>query len=246
MKKATLLSVLMVLMMAPLAMADTVTLVGGSGYGPYQTGSGGEFTFKPSVGLQWVLNEGYVAGVTKNVLGNTNTFQTFCIEGNETISSYGTYDAIITDRAIMGSQPLNGDPISKGTAWLYHEFQITGNFDGKATYNYTGTVADRKASAALLQKAIWWLEGEEGIGYDGTNPFMAAVVSEFGSQAGAKADNNGLYPVAALNLYAQDHGGDTNYLRQDQLVCVPEPATMLFLGGGLLGMAGFLRKKFKK
>jgi hypothetical protein len=71
------------LLIAPMAMADTVQLIGGVGYRPYQTGSGGEFTFSPSAGLNWILNAGYIDTVTKNVLGLTGTFQTFCVEKGE-------------------------------------------------------------------------------------------------------------------------------------------------------------------
>jgi len=41
-------------------------------------------------------------------------------------------------------------------------------------------------------------------------------------------------------------GGITSFSGDGELFPVPEPATMLLLGSGLLGLAGFARKRFKK
>ena len=123
---------------------------------------------------------------------------------------------------------------------MYHEFQNAGDFDGYATYDY-GT--GRTISAGLLQEALWALE--EGHPWNTSNPFIYALEEKFGSQTAAQFDNNGLYAVAVMNLYEAGHAGDSNYLVQDQLICIPDASIMFLLGPALisLGILGRRRKK---
>lgn len=218
-------------------------------YGIYQVDRGGEFTLLPLGG--WLDLSGYVTGKTSDI-GVEGTFQTFCLEGKEYIYPYGDtsngyiYDAVINANAVQGGVGENGDPLSIGTSWLYSQF-AKGELAG---YNYdTG----RATSAAALQKAIWWLEGEgpDGnvVAYDANNIFMAAVAGLYGKD-GAKEDADpNKWGVWALNL---TRNGE---LRQDVLYYqvpsgdipgVPDGGLTIFLLGlGLSSMAG-LSRKFQK
>ncbi len=236
--------VIFLAMMAPAAMA-TIGLGLPDGYGPYQTGVGGEFTFSYS-GL--TLSSAYVNGVTENVPGPTqygNTFQTFCVEGGEYINAGDTYTAVLNSKAVNGglSASSGGDPISIGTAWLYSQFAT----EHLGDYNYSG---GRQTSAAELQDTIWALEGEEGKDLLGLalagNPFANDVLNKFGDVVSAKADApKWAYGVAVLNISAtasetnQDWWYSQNNGRaQDQLVMVPEPSPLLFFGLALIVLAG--------
>ncbi len=186
---------------------DTVYVA--PGYGSRNVGSGGEFTLTASGSL-------------------TGTFQTFCLERDEFLSSSATYNYVINSAAVDGG--IGGpspDPISKGTAYLFYNF-AKGILAG---YDYTGTTTTQE-----LQNAIWYLEQE--ITDPGTNQFLTAVYGQYVSLAGARADANGLFGVAALNLSRAN-----DPFAQDVLVVTPEPLTMILLGLGLVGLAGLRRKE---
>jgi hypothetical protein len=264
------LAMLGVISFSQVAMADYDGHVsvnnGGYGLGPYTSGQGGEFTLNITGGLDNVLNN--YSTNTKNVNENdTSTFQTFCLETNEYIYKGLTYDTTIQTSAVgggSGPQPLNPDPISQGTAWLYHQF-TDGTLKGlegttEKPYNYSESGSGRSTSAGLLQNTIWWLEGElwykNGSGvYENKQPenniFTTAVKNQFiDPTENATTAQFEEYGVKALNLTRIVDGQKVPY--QSMLVRtssgtsnVPLPPAVWLLGTGLIGLFG-VRRRFTR
>lgn len=236
------LAVIVVLCVLALASPEVMAtqIQTGSDWGPYQSGNGGEFTVKAS-GLNLSDYSKLASGYTAGVIGSDGTFQTFCIENSspyEYIEKNTAYNVAVNTKAVDGGNGggTNGDPLSKGTGWLYSQF-ATGTLND---YNFSNT-SSRNADAALLQNAIWWLEGEAGLAFDSNNKFMAAVEKEFVSQDAAKADGAWLYNVYALNMTKVTTGGKA----QDQLYYrVPDGGlTLAMLGLGLAGVGLVARRR---
>jgi hypothetical protein len=240
------------LALASPAMADQIQVgFSGSGYGPYQTGVGGEFTVNDIGGNppnSWLDLSGYFASVTSN-LGGITSFQTFCIEKDEYLYPYGaSYEVVLSGGAVHGG--VGGpdpDPLSRGTALLYSQF-AKGALTG---YNYA---AGRNLSAAALQEAIWWLE-EEITSYTAGNSFIGLVATTFGSDLDARLDAGaGQYGVYALNLIGAA-GAPIGVVGQDQLyyrdpgittTAVPDGGTTIaLLGMALCGMA-IVSRRFQR
>jgi hypothetical protein len=175
-------------------------------------------------------NPGLDGGEFLAVTDNDGSFLTFCLEHDVPISLNTPYNY-----SISGSVVLNeGDPISKGTAWLYSAF-IHGSLSGPSgngTYE-GGSNAIHDVNAGLLQTAFWMLEDE--IAYDSANYYVALVESIFGANVQANYTGSS---VKVVNIWS---GRGTD--KQDVLTSVPDAGmTAALLGLGLLSLAAFRRK----
>jgi hypothetical protein len=244
----SLMVLVVVFAVAQMGMAAyTVTFTGGSGYGPYQTNGGGEFTLQTT---DPIVAYSLYATATKDQASSKPNFQSFCLEKNEYVYPWATYNAALNTAAVAGGvapspQP---DPVSVGTADLYWRFATNDwvgtnwNSSGDISYNYTPG-ASRLASATDLQNAIWYLEQEIGTIAVGNN-FYNYVAWKYGAPGtgfdqGAAADNAGRFAVMALNL--TDNAGRA----QDMLTVVPIPPAVFLLGSGFLGLVGIRRWRKK-
>jgi hypothetical protein len=216
MKRLCLGILFAVLVAAPTAFGITVTLEGNNsvsggynGYGPYQTGVGGEFTFRMSAADSGLLS-GYSTTSSRQTANFVSgcSFQTFCVEGPEYIYANATYTAELGHITQYGNVAL-----TRGAAWLYSQF-AQGCLAG---YNYTG---DRHLTAGLLQNAIWAFMGQEGLNFDWTNPFEAAARAAIGEAALDSEAAVGEGGVYVLSLWSEGPDGRRNPA-QDQLIYAP-------------------------
>ncbi len=198
----------------------------GSNYGMYQTGSGGEFTVLP---IGWNPLGNYNASV-KNI-GVQGTFQTFCIEELEYINPYpATYEVVLSNAAVYGGTATS-DPLSIGSAFLYHQFQ---------TETLAGYEPRTSGKIQELQNAFWALEDEGGSISDTIKALLIANVGP--NMAAWQANANGAYGVEVMNLWDVGYVGVAGHQHQDLLVCVPAPGAIL-LGSIGISLVGWLRRR---
>lgn len=230
MKKTYLLSLLLGLVAVPALQAIEVKTA--PGFGPWKTGSGGEFTLQIISGLN---NDSYAPSTKDQSV--PPSFQTFCVEFGEGIEANKNYFGALGNTTVA-----SGKPLSVGVAWLYSEF-AKGSLLG---YDFANSV-DRKASAALLQHTIWALMGEGGQVNNGSL-FDLAVINQFGSWANAQvvagANNYGVNILTLTEVVIDTQGQRTIRNRQDMLwYNTPDGGlTIMLLGMGLSGLAFMSRR----
>lgn len=232
--------------------ANTLTIDRVSGH---YSGNGGEFTITPTDSgplNPYVADYAAVATYTYSTgtLTGLTGVQTFCIEYNEHVSIPASYHYDLGPGAIKGGNTVS-DTVSVGTGYLYSQF-AKGVLGG-----YTYTVGGgRASSAATLQEAIWWLEGELSLSpaQVAANTFLSQVASVFGSAVAGQADvaivhstivTAGFYGVGAVNM-----GDAPTYPNQDQLyyhsvgnTLVPDGGlTLMLLGMAMTGLASVRRQ----
>lgn len=162
-----------------------------------------------------------------------DSFQTFCVERNETISLGGTYEFEISTSAINGG--VGGpspDPLGSETAYLYTQFR-EGLLDGiVAGYSYNDD-----ASANALQDAIWYLEEELALGSLGA---LALDLVDAANDAVTSGAWVGIGRIRILRLFNVGPGGN----KQDQLTMIPLPAPVGMAIVGLVGVGiAFSRRR---
>ncbi len=209
---------------ATAAKADSLT-TGNFYSGDQNNGSDGFITYDLN-GTTTVGGGGNFTDTTGVVNGNTvNFIEVYCIDLNDTIGLNSTYTAAYTNDGTVNGSSITG---AGQITWLLLN---------------EGSSATTTAESEGLQAAIWSVE------YPGSFTYLPAsndadVTVAFDADIAALGNNTA--SVSSVDwIGIQNPDGSSAQSLVGLESPVPEPSSIVFLGTGILGIAGAMRRRFQ-
>jgi hypothetical protein len=255
--KILIFSILAVFLLVGGAMAgpfgSEITIYDGKGSGTGWDGEQEDQETEPGmVGSQvWDLEGFFLQGTTLTMVGGFNFFA-----GQD---NYSSGDIFISTDLNYGDATVYADGYHDVNSNYGYEYVLDMDFSAKTYSVYALDPADTIVKTAYfhqnnLSNPWTYVSGGEVVSDDYIGRDFSSYGAELTDSAVGGLEGGNHYAVSVdLGFLGTDPGffvshftmqcGNDNLMGQNP---VPEPATMLLFGAGLIGLAGLGRKKFRK